>query len=45
MGVDMSKIEPRKAICISKGWFVFWCLVCPPIAFLYVVCADVVEGV
>ena len=35
--------EPRNAVFIKKGWFVFWCIVCPPIAFLYVVCADSVE--
>lgn len=35
--------EPRNAVFIKKGWFLFWCIVCPPIAFLYVVCADSVE--
>lgn len=39
----MNKIEPRRAVFIKKGWFVFWCLVCPPITFLYVVCADGTE--
>ena len=36
--------EPRNAVFIKKGWFIFWCIVCPPIAFLYVVCADSVIG-
>ena len=35
--------EPKKAVFIKKGWFIFWCLACPPIAFLYVLCADSVE--
>ena len=35
--------EPRNAVFIKNGWFIFWCLACPPIAFLYVVCADSVE--
>ena len=39
----MKKIEPRRAVFIRKGWFIFWCFVCPPIAFLYVVFADSVE--
>ena len=35
--------EKRPAVFIKKGWFVFWCLACPPIAFLYVLFADVID--
>lgn len=37
------QLEKRKAVFIKKGWFVFWCLACPPIAFLYVLFADSAE--
>lgn len=37
------QLKKRPAVFIKKGWFVFWRLACPPIAFLYVVCADSVE--
>jgi hypothetical protein len=37
------QLEKRKAVFIKKGWFVFWCLACPPIAFFYVLFADSAE--
>jgi hypothetical protein len=30
-------------IKVSAGWMLLWILICPPIAFLYVLFADDVE--
>lgn len=39
----MNKVEPREAVFIKKGWFIFWCFACMPIAILYVLFADRIE--